>query len=113
LRIFSSHKEMITIGIMPIRILSVFFITIGSQYIGGNFFLSIGKPLPALFLNITRQLIILIPAILILPIFFGLNGIWFSLPLCDLLTTILTSILLFNELKLINRLLLNDVPKQA
>lgn len=113
LRIFSSNKEMITIGIMPIRILLVFFITIGFQYIGGNLFLAIGKPLPALFLNITRQIIILIPAILILPIFFGLNGIWFSLPLCDLLNTTLTSILVFSELKLINRLLLKDVSKQA
>jgi putative MATE family efflux protein len=113
LRIFSTNKEMITIGMMPVRILLVFFVTIGFQYIGGNFFLSIGKPLPALFLNITRQLIILIPAILILPIFFGLHGIWFSIPLCDLLNTILTSILVFNELKLINRLLLKDVPMQA
>jgi putative MATE family efflux protein len=113
LRIFSSSREMVTIGIIPIRILSVFFVTIGFQYIGGNLFQSIGKPLPALFLNITRQIIILIPAIIILPMFFGLNGIWFSLPLCDLLNTTLTSILVFNELKLINRLLLKDVPKLA
>jgi putative MATE family efflux protein len=113
LRIFSSNKEMITIGMMPIRILSLFFVTIGFQYIGGNLFLAIGKPLPALFLNITRQIIILIPAILILPMLLGLKGIWFSLPLCDLLNTTLTSILVFNELKLINRLLLKDVLKQA
>jgi putative MATE family efflux protein len=113
LRIFSSDKEMITIGIIPIRILSVFFITLGFQFIGGHLFQAIGKVLPALFLNITRQIIFLIPAIIILPIFFGLNGIWFSLPLSDLLNTILTSILVFNELKLINRLLLKDIPRQA
>jgi len=113
MRIFSSNREMITIGITPIRILSVFFITIGFQFIGGHLFQAIGKVLPALFLNITRQIIFLIPAILILPIFFGLNGIWYSLPLCDLLNTILTSIFVFNELKLINRLLLKDVPRLA
>lgn len=110
MRIFSSNQEMITMGIIPIRILSVFFITIGFQFIGGHLFQAIGKARPALFLNITRQMIFLIPAILILPMFFGLKGIWFSLPLCDLLNTILTSILVFNELKLINRLLLKDVP---
>jgi len=109
LRIFSSNQEMIAMGIIPIRILSVFFITIGFQFIGGHLFQAIGKPMPALFLNITRQIIFLIPAILILPIFFGLNGIWFSLPLCDLLNTILTSILVFNELKLINRLLNKNI----
>jgi len=113
LRIFSSDQEMIKIGIMPIRILSIFFVTIGFQFIGGNLFQAIGKALPALFLNITRQVIILIPAILILPVFFGLNGIWYSLPLCDLLTTILTAILLLNELKLINRLLLKDAPNSS
>ncbi|OFW50042.1 MAG: hypothetical protein A2163_06350 [Actinobacteria bacterium RBG_13_35_12] len=113
MRIFSNNQEMITIGITPIRILSVFFITIGFQFIGGHLFQAIGKVLPALFLNITRQIIFLIPAILILPIFFGLNGIWYSLPLCDLLNTILTSIFVFNELKLINRLLLKDVPRLA
>jgi putative MATE family efflux protein len=108
-RIFSSNQEMIKMGILPLRIISVFFITLGFQFIGGTLFQAIGKALPALLLNVTRQIIFLIPAILILPIFFGLNGIWCSLPLSDLLTTILTSAMLFHELKSINKLSLKDV----
>jgi len=95
---------MIDIGILPIRIVSLFFITLGVQIVGGTFFQAIGKAVPALILNISRQVIFLIPAIIVLPLFMGLSGVWFSMPLSDILSTIMTVIFIFYELKIIKRL---------
>jgi len=108
LKIFSNDKNLISSGIMPLRITTIFFITLGIQFIGGSFFQAIGKAIPALILNIARQIIFLIPAIAILPIFFKLNGVWASLPLSDFLATVLTIIFIFNELKTINKLQLKE-----
>jgi putative MATE family efflux protein len=104
LGIFSSSQDLISRGIVPLRMTTVFFITLGIQFIGGSFFQAIGKALPALILNIARQIIFLIPAIIILPVFFKLNGVWASLPLSDFLATLLTIIFVLNELKTIKKL---------
>src|SRR5450830_1313883 len=104
LGIFSSSQDLISIGIVPLRITTVFFITLGIQFIGGSFFQAIGKAVPALILNIARQVVFLIPGIIILPLFFKLNGVWFSLPLSDFLSTVLTSFFVLYELKLIKKL---------
>ncbi len=101
MKIFSSDSNMINIGVLPIRIISVFFITLGVQIIGGSFFQAIGKAIPALILNISRQVIFLIPAIIIMPNFLGLNGVWLSMPFSDLMSTILTVIFIIYELKVI------------
>jgi putative MATE family efflux protein len=108
LSIFSSNKDMVAIGIFPLRITTALFITLGIQIIGGSFFQSIGKAVPALILNISRQVIFLIPGIIILPLFFKLNGVWFSLPLSDFLSTTLTLFFIANELKLIKKLQMKD-----
>jgi len=108
LGIFSSNKDLALIGILPLRITTALFITLGIQFIGGSFFQSIGKAVPALILNISRQVIFLIPGIIILPIFFKLNGVWLSLPLSDFLSTTLTLFFISYELKLIKKLQIKD-----
>jgi Na+-driven multidrug efflux pump len=104
MKIFSSDSNMINMGVLPIRIISVFFVTLGVQIIGGSFFQAIGKPIPALILNISRQVIFLIPAIIVMPLFLGLNGVWLSMPFSDLMSTILTVIFIIYELKAIKKL---------
>ncbi|MHB1347251.1 MAG: MATE family efflux transporter [Candidatus Humimicrobiaceae bacterium] len=105
LGIFSNNKDLVAVGILPLRITTALFITLGIQIIGGSFFQSIGKAVPALILNISRQVIFLIPGIIILPIFFKLNGVWLSLPLSDFLSTALTLTYVSLEIKLINKLM--------
>ncbi|MCL5771392.1 MAG: MATE family efflux transporter [Actinobacteria bacterium] len=104
LKIFTSDMNLISLGITPLRITTVFFITLGIQFIGGTLFQAIGKAIPALILNISRQIIFLIPAIIILPLFFKLNGIWFSLPFSDFLSTLMTSLFIIYELKIIKKM---------
>lgn len=63
---------------------------VGVQMIGSAYFQAIGKAIPALLLTLTRQFFFLLPMLFILPQFFGLNGIWYSFPIADVLATIVT-----------------------
>lgn len=65
---------------------------IGFQIIGANFFQSIAKPGTAMFLTLTRQVILLIPALIVFPLFWGLDGILYAAPFADTLSALLTGI---------------------
>lgn len=65
----------------------------------GNFFQGTGKPGRAMFLNMCRQLIVLIPFLLVLPLFLGLRGVFFAGPISDTISAILAVILLRIELR--------------
>ena len=66
------------------------------QLIGSAYHQAIGKALPALFLSLLKQGIFLIPLILILPQFWGLNGVWISFPIADILTAFVNFLFLKN-----------------
>jgi len=70
------------------RIVFMFFPIIGMQMVAATFFQSIGKAGKAIFLSLTRQVLILLPLLLILPSFYGVKGVWFSMPAADLLSSI-------------------------
>jgi putative MATE family efflux protein len=72
---------------------------IATQMIGSAYFQAIGKAIPALLLTLTKQGFFLIPLILILPPFLGLNGIWWSFPAADVLSAILTYWYLQREIR--------------
>jgi len=68
------------------------FPIIGFQMVSSNFFQSIGKASTAIFLSLSRQFIFLIPGLLIIPLYFGLDGVWMALPTSDVLATFTTAI---------------------
>jgi putative MATE family efflux protein len=103
LRFFSSDPELIKNGLLPLRIIIALFPALGFQIIGGSFFQAIGKAWPATIITISRQVIFLIPAIIILPLLFGLNGVWMSWPFSDFMDLIVTGIFILWELKIINK----------
>lgn len=76
---------------------------IGFQIVASNYFQAIGKPRQSIVLGLLRQVIILIPAIIILPRFFGLNGIWLASPASDVISSLLTSFFIFTNIKELNR----------
>ena len=88
--LFTSDKELIDIAAVAQRITVAVFPIIGFQIVISNFFQSIGKAKVSIFLSLTRQFIFLIPAILVLPVFCGLNGAWASMPVSDGLSSIVT-----------------------
>ena len=72
--------------------------------ISSNFFAAIGKPLKGVFLSLTRQVIFLVPLLLILPIFFGIDGIMFAAPVADTIAFLTTMILIRLEMKKMRQL---------
>jgi putative MATE family efflux protein len=72
---------------------------IAVQMVGSGYFQAIGKALPALLLTLTKQGFFLIPLVFIMPKFFGVNGIWYSFPIADILSAIITWIFLQREIK--------------
>jgi Na+-driven multidrug efflux pump len=103
-RIFTDNTQVINNGIIPMRIIVTLLPVLGFLVVGGMLFQAIGKPLPALIINISRQLVFLLPAIFILPRFFGLNGVFLSWPVSDFLSFIVTLFLIVVELRIINRI---------
>jgi putative MATE family efflux protein len=72
---------------------------IAVQMVGSGYFQAIGKALPALLLTLTKQGFFLIPLVLILPLFFGVSGIWYSFPIADISSALVTWIFLQKEIK--------------
>lgn len=80
----------------------------GVQLISSNFFAAIGKPMKGLVLSMTRQVIFLIPLILILPLFMGLDGIMFAGPAADAIAFITTVLMISREMRHMKQLEMNE-----
>lgn len=102
--LFNNHdKALIAFGSHAITVYLFFLPLIGFQIIGAGYFQAVGKPLLSMLLNFSRQLLILVPALLILPHFFKLQGVLTAGPLSDLLASLLTGCFLFLEIKHLTR----------
>jgi putative MATE family efflux protein len=98
-RLFTSDVALIEET--PKALLYVFLATpvVTAQLIGSAYFQAAGKALPALALTLLKQGVFLIPLVYILPKFFGLNGVWFSFPVADVLATLVTLLFLKSEVR--------------
>jgi putative MATE family efflux protein len=98
-RLFTSDVALI--DETPKALLYVFLATpvVTAQLIGSAYFQAAGKALPALALTLLKQGVFLIPLVYILPKFFGLNGVWFSFPVADVLATLVTLLFLKSEVR--------------
>jgi putative MATE family efflux protein len=96
-------QQQIEYAVTGLRITLAVFPIVGISMVIANFFQSIGKAKHAIFLSTTRQLLFLVPLILILPEFFGLTGIWLSIPLSDFISTILSVILMRQQFKILKK----------
>ena len=101
------------LGTHAIRICLVMFPIVGFQIVGASYFQAVGKPKQAMFLNLSRQVILLIPAVFVLPYFFGLNGIWVAFPIADLGSSVVTGTWLLLELRHLQRRHTETITEQA
>ena len=88
-------RTLIDIATRGLRLMGICFTLIGSQVVIGNFFQAIGRPIMSIFLNLTRQLLFLLPALWLLPGWVGEPGIWLSQVTADFLSTCLGFTVLF------------------
>jgi putative MATE family efflux protein len=100
--IFSSDQELINSGQYATRIMVIAVPLVGFQIVGASFYQAIGKAKPSFILSMSRQLLFLIPFVLILPNFFQLTGVWMAFPLSDGLSFLVTLIMVNREFRLLN-----------
>lgn len=91
---FMQDQTQIDCAINCLRITTISFWMVGFQIVGTNFFQSLGMAGKAVFLSLTRQIIFMIPMLLILPPYFGLDGVWGCYPICDFAASVVTAIML-------------------
>ncbi|MPM02555.1 Multidrug export protein MepA [bioreactor metagenome] len=94
-RAFTDDEIMIATTVHGMRITLIVFFVIGFQVVVSSFFQYIGKAKIAIFLSLSRQVIFLIPFLLLLPRFYELDGVWAALPASDLLASVITAFILF------------------
>jgi putative MATE family efflux protein len=106
IRLFSRKEEYQAVAALGSRAMRICLMTlpvVGFQIVGANYFQAVGKPKQAAFLSLSRQVLILIPAVFLLPRFFGLFGVWAAIPTADLGASLLTAVWLFLELRHLHR----------
>ena len=88
--IFTSDAELISIASKGFRVVVFFYPIVGFQMVASNFFQSIGMASKAIFLSLTRQMLFLVPCLLILPHYYGQMGVWASMPVADLAASLIS-----------------------
>ena len=102
--IFTHDEELLNMSAEGMRILTIGFPIVGFQMIGTNFFQCLGMVKKSIILSLSRQLLFLLPLLYCLPLWMGANGVWMSFPISDVLSAILTAILLRRLFKKFNTL---------
>lgn len=97
--LFTTDEELIRIAIHGVQINSLFFPLIGYQAVVTNFFQSIGIARMSIFLSLSRQLLFLLPLLIVLPPIMGVDGVWWSLPASDFVAFIVTLIIMIRYMK--------------
>lgn len=97
--IFTKDETLMKMAIEGININLVTLPIVGISVLGSVYFQSIGQAKKAMFLSLLRQVIILIPIIIILPKTYGLKGVWASQPISDFLAMFIVGLFLYKEFK--------------
>ena len=108
MRLFSDDPLLNEIGAVGMRIVLFTMPFIGFQINSANFFQAIGRAKISLFLTLLRQGLLLMPAYFILPRFFGFFGIWFAMPVADVLALLITGSMIIREFRILNKYSLTE-----
>ena len=104
IQIFTTKPELEEIAKYGLKAYTLVFPIVGFQIVSSIYFQAVGKPKMSFFISLSRQIIVMIPCLIILPIFFGLNGIWYAAPTADSIATLITYILVRKEIKKLDKL---------
>lgn len=96
---FNSDPELTGIAVNGIKIYLFALPLIGVQMTASNYYQSVGKATKAMVFGLSRQVLLLIPAFLILPKFLGLNGVWLAGPVADTIAVCISGIFIFREIR--------------
>ena len=96
---FTTDPTLVEMGARGMRIVVMFYPVIGFQMVTSNFFQSIGMAKKAIILSLSRQVMILIPCLIVLPLFWGADGVWFSMPISDAAASVIAAVMLYRQFK--------------
>lgn len=96
---FSRDPELLSVGTTALRYMVLMLPLIGFQVVGSGLFQALGKAIEALVLSLSRQVLILIPMVIVLPLLFGIRGVWLSFPFSDALSFIITLLLVIAQMR--------------
>jgi Na+-driven multidrug efflux pump len=108
--LFTRDAAMVDIASRGFRIYFICYPVVGVQIVIQNYFQSIGRPLPSIFLSLTRQLVFLLPFLWLLPRYYGVDGVWLSMVGSDFLAFLVAIITLFVIQRRISRRFLTITP---
>lgn len=91
--------EVVRMGVPGMRIYLAMLPIIGFQVVSANYFQAIGKPKHAMFLSLSRQVLVIIPVLIILPKFLELTGVWLAGPISDIIASVITAYFVIKDLK--------------
>ena len=92
--VFTGDEESTGLAVVGLRCVFMSYPIVGFQMVVSTFFQSIGMKRKAIFLSLTRQVFFLIPLLVFLPKYFGVKGVWLSMPIADVVATVVAAILL-------------------
>lgn len=95
--VFTKDDTLINLAVPGLKIVFLCYPIVGFQMVTGNFFQSIGSAKKAIFMSLSRQLLFLLPGLLILPHFYDVKGVWLSFPVADSLSSIIAFFMLMNH----------------
>lgn len=102
IRAFNSEPEMIEVGVSGLRLFTLALPLVGFQIITGSYFQSVNKPQISIFTTLLRQVIVLLPILVMLPRVLGLTGIWLSMPIADTIAAGVCLLVLRREWRWLN-----------
>ncbi len=100
-------------AVMCLKNMTIFIFVMGVQMVAGVYYQAVGKPVGALLLSLSRQVLFMIPCFLILPIFFGIKGVMWSFPVSDVLSVAMAALMLAVEMRKLNQMIREDGSVQA
>ena len=98
-RLFTSDAMMIDIAANGFTIAVVAFPIVGIGMVASNFFQSIGMAGKAIFLSLSRQVLFLIPCLVVVPLFFDIRGVWMALPISDAISSVVSVVLILGLIR--------------
>ena len=105
--LFTSDTELTELSVNGLRIMMAAMPIVGYQMIVTNFFQSIGKAKISIFLSLSRQLLFLVPLIGVLPLFFGVNGVWVAMPISDSFSALFALVMMVRYMRMFKKLQAN------
>ena len=108
--IFTGDPTLLALSAKGLRTANLAFLLVGMQMVSTNFFQCLGMVNKSIFLSLSRQLLFLVPLVYILPLWFGIEGVWYAFPISDAISFMVTAIMVAALLRKFSGLADGDDP---